>query len=144
MEFWTMNRETAEHVAELAAKLAQYPYTPEAFKLTSGEMHQPARLDPCPAHVAAREAIALCALATRVHRTSEQECSGQISEKRGEFLRHRQRTQLAEILGRFGLCGSLQTDPRGWPIALHANETDREGWDRCGSPSELLRVTPHA
>jgi hypothetical protein len=134
-----MNRETSEHVAELAALLAQHPYQAH---VAAGEA--PRLIMPCPPHVAAREAIALCKVSKAAHRFAERQCNSDPSEavidRTHASLRHKADT----ILSRFGLCCSFQWDPRGWPLAIHASQADAEGWETCGSPRELLRVTPHA
>lgn len=138
-----MNRETAEHVAELAALLARHPYTLPR-EAAPGAPAESRVFSPCPPHVAARNALILCDLAHKAHRYAERMCNEDLGEKAIETRLAMFRKRLAHTLAAFGLCGSLQMDPRGWPIAIHASEADREGWETCGSPRELLRVTPHA
>ena len=134
-----MNRETAEHVAELAALLAQHPYQAH---VAAGEALR--LIMPCPPHVAAREAIALCKVSTAAHRFAERQCNSDPSEAVIDRAHAKLRARAADILGRFGMVAALQFDPRGWPVALFDCASDRDGWETCGSPRELLRVTPHA
>ena len=135
-----MTRETAEHVAELAARLAICP----TYTVRDGHSHDPQEIRPVPPHIAAREAIALCKVAKAAHKLAERQCCEDIPEARIERAHARHRAQANAILARFGLVGSLQYDPRGWPLAIHANEADAAGWETCGSPREILRVTPEA
>lgn len=131
-----MTRETAEHVAHLAAILAQQPQ----YHADHGI------LSPVPAHVAAREACSLAAVAKRAHMFAEKDCNGDIAGSEDDILKMhaRFRADAARILARFGLAVGMQWDPRGWPIAVHASAANATDWEYNGSPRELIRVTPHA
>lgn len=157
-----MNRETAEHAAELAALLERAGMNRfNAGLAMPGESFAP--------HLSARAALALTREASKLHRIAERQCNFDIAcpkcdgsgetgagpdakpcrscQGTGSTLgraMNRSRARVAEILATFGLFPAWQTDPRGWPVAIFASEADAKSWDRTGSPRELLRVTPHA